>query len=155
MYQQRQVRLAAVRRSSNHSCGVKNSALKVKTLRTSTPLTRRELGRYGEEAAANYLEKVGLTILDRNWRDSGRGEVDIVAREGATVIFVEVKTRSGLGAGLASEAVGDAKLHRLKLLALAWLWAHEDFSDYRIDVVGVYVRRGREPIFEWLQDVAQ
>lgn len=134
---------------------MKNTTTKTKSFPISHQLTRRELGRTGEDAAARYLESTGLTILDRNWRDGRRGEIDIVAQEGATVVFVEVKTRSGVGAGLASEAVTDGKLHRLKLLALAWLWNHERFCNYRIDVMGVYVRRGREPIFEWLQDVAQ
>ena len=54
-----------------------------------------ELGRRGEQAAAEYLERAGLRILDRNWRCE-TGELDIVALERRVLVICEVKTRSGL-----------------------------------------------------------
>lgn len=113
------------------------------------------LGKYGEDQAAAHLERAGLEIIDRNWRHSRSGEIDLIALDGDVVVFVEVKTRRGIGAGLASEAVTQTKLNRIRFLGATWVAQQNPFVDYRFDIVGVYVRDGREPIFEWLQDVGQ
>lgn len=122
---------------------------------TTATRSRLLLGRFGEDRAAAYLERAGLEIIDRNWRFSRMGELDLVAKDDGVVVFVEVKTRRGIGAGLASEAVTETKLDRIRRLGAAWVMDHGHFVDYRFDIVGVYVREGREPIFEWLQDVGQ
>jgi putative endonuclease len=57
-----------------------------------------DLGRSGEQVAAEYLERAGLRVLDRNWR-SATGEIDIVAVERRVLVVCEVKTRSGTGFG--------------------------------------------------------
>lgn len=102
-------------------------------------LDRRELGRRGEEWAAAWLTRRGMTILDANWR-CRRGEVDLVARDGAEVVVVEVKTRRGTSHGHALEAVTPAKTARLRALAHAWREAHPDESGRsRVDVVGITV----------------
>lgn len=121
----------------------------------SSTRSRVLLGQYGEDKAAAYLERAGLAIIDRNWRHSRRGEIDLIALDGDVVVFVEVKTRRGIGAGLASEAVTQTKLDRIRSLGATWAHEHNQFVDYRFDIVGVYVREDREPIFEWLQDVGQ
>ena len=61
------------------------------------------IGRYGERVAARHLTDAGLTILDRNWR-CREGEVDVVAREGQVLVFVEVKTRSTTRYGVPAAA---------------------------------------------------
>ncbi|HSV64561.1 MAG TPA: YraN family protein [Mycobacteriales bacterium] len=95
------------------------------------------LGRYGEQVAAEHLERSGLEVVDRNWR-CAEGELDIVAREGDVLVFCEVKTRSGLGFGDPAEAVVGRKAERLRRLALRWLAAHEiSCRDLRFDVVTV------------------
>jgi putative endonuclease len=95
------------------------------------------LGKTGEQAAADYLQSVGFRILDRNWR-SATGEIDIVAVERQVFVVCEVKTRSGTGFGTPLEAVGRAKLRRLRRLAVEWLNAHGvRFCQVRIDVVGL------------------
>ncbi len=95
------------------------------------------LGRDGEEAAAEYLERCGFRILDRNWRCAD-GEIDIVAVERHTFVVCEVKTRSGTRYGTPLEAVGRAKSRRLRRLAVRWLNAHGvRFDQIRIDVVGL------------------
>ena len=100
------------------------------------------LGRYGEERAAAFLAATGLTILDRNWRCRA-GELDIVARDGGTLVVVEVKTRSGTGYGYPAEAVTPRKLARLRQLAGQWLAEHDAHpADIRIDVVSVLAPRG-------------
>lgn len=103
--------------------------------------TTTELGVRGERIAAAYLTDVGLRLLDRNWR-CREGELDIVAREGAAIVFCEVKTRRGVGYGHPVEAVTPVKQRRLRLLAQRWLAAHEEHArDLRFDVVGVLVPR--------------
>lgn len=102
---------------------------------------RGELGRAGEDLAARLLEDDGLEILDRNWRDGRRGELDIVAVDPRdhTVVVAEVRTRTGTFHGSALESVDQRKLSRLRRLAAAWLAAHEVHGAVRMDVVAVTV----------------
>lgn len=98
------------------------------------------VGRFGEQLAATYLCDAGLTILERNWR-CVQGELDIVARDGQILVFVEVKTRSSSAYGDPAEAVSPAKADRLRTLALLWLAEHRVADTYwphlRFDVVSV------------------
>ncbi len=99
-----------------------------------------ELGARGERIAAAYLTDAGLRLIDRNWRCRD-GELDIVARDGAAIVFCEVKTRRATGFGHPVEAVPAAKQRRLRTLAQRWLAAHDEHApDLRFDVVGVLVR---------------
>lgn len=104
--------------------------------------TRGELARAGEAAAAACLEEAGLTILERNFR-CRIGEVDLVAAEGRTLVFVEVKTRKGTAFGRPSEAVSPTKQARLRRLA-DWYLAEKrpPHRDVRFDVVEVIGRPG-------------
>jgi len=108
------------------------------------------VGRYGERLAAAHLEAAGLVLLDRNWRCRA-GELDIVARDGDELVFVEVKTRSSLAFGAPAEAVDAAKAGRIRQLALQWLAAtREDdpgfrWSAVRFDVVSVLRTRTGPP----------
>ena len=100
-----------------------------------------DLGRRGEQLAVEHLTARGYTIIDRNWR-CPIGEIDIVARYGATAVVVEVKTRSGVGFGHPLDAVTPRKLARLRRLAGAWCDAHPGQSAIlRIDVIGVIASR--------------
>ena len=103
---------------------------------------RRKLGDFGEQAAAHYLLRHGYTIEDRQWRGAG-GELDLVARDGMTLVFVEVRTRRDDVVGVAEESVGRAKQARLMALAYAYLEAHAIAPDveWRIDVIAVDVDR--------------
>jgi len=95
------------------------------------------LGRTGEQAAADYLAAAGMRILDRNWRCKD-GEIDIVAADRHVFVVCEVKTRSSARYGTPLEAVGRAKLRRLRRLAVLWLIAHGiRYDEIRIDVVGL------------------
>ena len=97
--------------------------------------SRHALGREGERRAARYLEARGYRILARNPR-AGGVELDLVARRGRTVVFVEVKTRRGRGAGLPEEAVDAHKRARLVRGAAAWLRAYGGrFRAVRFDVI--------------------
>ena len=99
------------------------------------------LGRKGEEAARKLLQRNGMELLDCNWR-SGRLELDIVCRDGDTVVFVEVKTRSGSTYGGPAAALTPAKQRTLCRAARAGLAAHDAWSSpCRFDVVCI-VREG-------------
>jgi putative endonuclease len=105
------------------------------------------LGRYGEQLAAEHLTAAGMTVLARNWR-CDRGELDLVLRDAdGTVVFCEVKTRSGTGFGEPSEAVGRLKARKVRLLACRWLLEHRPHGvgEIRFDVVSVLRRRGEAP----------
>lgn len=96
------------------------------------PLSRR-----GERAAERYLSGQGLTIVARGWR-SRTGELDLVAVDGRTVVFVEVKTRTSLDAGHPAESVTPEKQRQLAREALAFVRRHR-LGEYplRFDVVAV------------------
>ncbi len=98
---------------------------------------RHELGRRGEGLAAKFLRKKGYRIVDRNVR-TPYGEIDLIARQGKTLVFVEVKARSDLSFGRPEEAVGPVKRRRLIRSARHWL-AQNGSSDApaRFDVVSV------------------
>jgi len=106
---------------------------------------RAELGRAGEDLAVRLLEDEGLLVLDRNWRDGRRGELDIVAWDegGDALVFVEVRTRTGVARGTALESVDARKLARLRRLAAAWLACHDVHARVRLDVVAVTVQAPR------------
>ena len=110
------------------------------------------IGRFGEEVAARHQTGAGLRIVDRNWR-CAEGELDIVAEDGDTLVFCEVKTRSGTGFGDPAEAVTAAKSARIRRLGLRWLAAHGiGWRDLRFDVVTVVRRPGADPLVRHLPD---
>ncbi|MEU4577260.1 YraN family protein [Nonomuraea sp. ATR24] len=98
---------------------------------------KNDLGRHGERLAADYLRSQGMTIIDRNWR-CRRGEIDIIAEDGATLVVVEVKTRSSRSHGTALESVRPAKVARLRALAATWLAAQpQPYATVRVDVIAL------------------
>lgn len=104
---------------------------------------RQGLGALGERLAAQHLERAGLVIVARNVRID-RNEVDLVARDGETLVFVEVRTRRG-AAGAGAESVTAAKLARVAACARAWCEREGvDPELTRLDVVAVELdARGR------------
>ncbi|TQS44316.1 YraN family protein [Cryptosporangium phraense] len=98
---------------------------------------KEAVGAYGERVAVRHLQQAGLVVLDRNWRCSD-GELDIVARDGDTLVFCEVKTRRSDAYGVPAEAVVAAKVLRLRRLAAQWIRASGVHPDVvRFDVVSV------------------
>lgn len=100
-------------------------------------MTRSELARRGEDAAAAYLERIGLTIVERNWRCTS-GEADVIALDGDTLVIVEVKTRRSVSAGTPEEAVSPTKQRTLVRIARHYL-AHAglDEAQTRFDVIAI------------------
>jgi putative endonuclease len=112
-----------------------------------------EVGRRGEDCAADYLARAGYTLLERNWRCS-QGEIDLVVAKDGDIVFVEVKTRSGTGYGHPFEAITVAKLARLRRLAGAWCeQSGLRARRIRIDVIAVIAPTGHEPVVEHLEGV--
>ena len=106
----------------------------------ATAAARTALGRYGESVAERHLLAQGLVLLDRNWR-CDEGELDLVLREGPVLVVCEVKTRSDTSFGTPHEAVGPAKLDRLRRLAERWAQARGLHpSEVRVDLVAVLRR---------------
>ncbi|UCC87518.1 MAG: YraN family protein [Anaerolineales bacterium] len=103
----------------------------------STGDYKRDLGRRGEGIATTYLQQQGYIILARNWRCPA-GELDIVARDGEKLAFIEVRTRRGDRFGTPEESITPAKQARLVELAQTYLQeACLTDQDWRIDVVAV------------------
>jgi putative endonuclease len=110
------------------------------------PKPRSDLGARGEELAVKFLRAKGYAILTRNFR-SPVGEIDIVAREDRTLVFVEVKTRETDGFGSAKWAIDHHKRRKVSMAALAYLnlkgWADRPA---RFDVVAVDICAGEPQI---------
>ncbi|MEV6330923.1 YraN family protein [Streptomyces sp. NPDC051909] len=120
----------------------------------------RALGRYGEDIAARRLTATGLRILARNWRCGRTGEIDIVARDGDTLVICEVKTRRDGAFEHPMAAVTPRKAERLRHLAACWLDRHGGppggpaGGAVRIDLVGVLLPRRGAPVVTHAQGVA-
>lgn len=110
--------------------------------------SHRDLGILGERLAAAHLERLGYTILDRNYR-SGRREVDLVVGRGDIVAFVEVKTRAGRGFGHPLEAITALKRREVERVATRWQRREgRPGQQFRFDAVGVLIQRGAAPVIE-------
>ncbi|GHU71553.1 UPF0102 protein [Clostridia bacterium] len=102
-------------------------------------------GRIAEDQASAFLQNRGYIVLDRNYH-TRTGEVDIVARYGETVAFVEVKARGGSAYGYPREAVDRRKQSRVVKTASSWLYKHGlDEANVRFDVIEIYGGR----IYHW------
>jgi putative endonuclease len=111
--------------------------------------SKKEIGVRGEDLACAELERQGMQVLGRNWR-CRLGEIDIVAAEtgenGLTLVFCEVKCRSGLGFGRPLEAITYMKMRTLRQLAAVWMREHRmQVSSIRLDAIGVVLQPGLEP----------
>lgn len=118
-----------------------------------SPACKKPLGERGEDAAARYLKRKGYRILARHL-DSRLGELDIVAVDGRTVVFVEVKTRATTDAGHPAEAIDEQKQRRMTQAALAYLKSHRLLNQSaRFDVVAINWPDGsRQPMIEHFEN---
>lgn len=110
------------------------------------------LGTRGESIAADFLIRAGWSIVHRNFR-AGRKEVDLVARRGEVVAFVEVKTRRGSRYGDALDAITAHKRREVEEVALAWIERHGAVGDvYRFDAVAVRMQPDGASHVEHMED---
>lgn len=110
------------------------------------PHSRSRFGAAGEALAAEYLERKGYRIVDRNVRISV-GELDLIARKGRELVFVEVKARASHAYGTPEEAVTRTKQQHLIRASQAYVASHRECHGlpYRIDVMAITWRGGAEP----------
>jgi len=95
-------------------------------------------GNIGENLAAEYLQKLGYKIVERNWRYSRNGEIDIIAEDKKTLVFVEVKTRKSVTFGHPFEAIDAKKFSQVKTIAQTYITqAEKKYTNYRIDAIGI------------------
>jgi putative endonuclease len=119
----------------------------------STAAQRRALGTMGERIAEQHLVAAGMVVLDRNWR-CAVGEIDLVLRDGDVLVVCEVKTRTSTDHGTPHEAVGEAKLDRLRRLGTAWQHQHDlAVPDVRIDLVAVLRPRRGPSVVEHVRGI--
>lgn len=105
----------------------------------------RSLGQRGEDAAARYLKRAGYRILERNVF-LGRYEIDIIARDGDTVVFVEVRTRAARDEVPPEDSIGPQKQRRVRQAAQRYIDTRGDESThYRIDVASVILPENGKP----------
>jgi putative endonuclease len=116
-------------------------------------VSKKSLGQRGEDAAAKFLKRKRYRILARHL-DSRLGELDIVAVDGRTVVFVEVKTRTDTDAGHPAEAIDERKQRRMTRAALGFLKANR-LLDYaaRFDVVAItWDNAAASPVIEHFEN---
>ncbi len=103
--------------------------------------TRISLGKQGEDIATAHLKKNGFQIITRNYRQKS-GEIDIIARDGEWLVFVEVKTRKSLRYGQPFEAVTQKKQTQIGRVALDYLTRNKLLDQaVRFDVISIIVKR--------------
>lgn len=109
-------------------------------------LYKKNLGRKGENLAANYLRRKGYKILDQNWSFE-RTEIDIIALHKKLLVFVEVKTRTSDLYGYPEEAVDQVKEENMINAAEAYLDVNKWEDDIRFDIVSVIIKGEKEEIY--------
>ena len=113
----------------------------------------KEVGKFGEKTAQEYLKKLGWKILDTNFHYSRYAELDIIAKDKDSIVFVEVKTRSTNAFGHPFESINHKKLENIFKAGLAWLkTTKEPYKNFRIDVISIL---GQEnPQIEHLKNIS-
>jgi putative endonuclease len=113
------------------------------------------LGPRGEDLAARHLKRAGYRIVERNVR-AGRHEIDIVARQGDTVVFVEVRTRASAAPVPPEDTINPEKRRRLVSAARHYMMRHpEPETYYRFDIIAILMPDRGKPVVTWLQDAFQ
>jgi putative endonuclease len=107
---------------------------------------KQNLGRRGEDEAASYLKKQGYILLQRNYR-CPLGEIDIIAKDGKTLVFAEVRARSSGRFGLPQESIHWHKQSRLRKVAQYYLKAvQKEEAPVRFDVLALLFDRENQPV---------
>jgi len=121
--------------------------------RPEKPDSRHRLGRRAEALALAHLKRAGLVLLDRNAR-AGRGEIDLILRDGETLVFVEVRARADGALVPAAESLSARKCAKVRETAERLIASRADWQALycRFDVVAVTAVAGRDPDIDWLPD---
>lgn len=105
----------------------------------------RSLGHRGESLAADYLEKKGYAILERN-RHTPYGEIDIIARSEDSIVFLEIKTRATKTLGPPEISISTRKAEHMRCAAEYYFQQHPEINiDWRIDVISIEMQANEDP----------
>jgi putative endonuclease len=113
--------------------------------------SHNELGKWGEDVAAEYLERQGYTIIERDWK-SGHRDLDIIALDGDTIVFVEVKTRSNRMFTDPEMAVDYQKIRHLQQAANHYIKYRHINHDIRFDIITVVGTMNDSPAIDHIKD---
>ena len=112
------------------------------------------IGNKGEELACEYLKKKGYKIIERNWHYSKNAEIDIIADDNGTLVFIEVKTRTTLNYGHPFESITQSKIQKIHKGILGYLnQIDKKYKSYRFD--GIAIIGLENPSIEHIKDLGQ
>lgn len=117
-------------------------------------MNKTTVGKLGEDLACSYLKKAGYKIIERNFRIRG-GEIDIIAKEGETLVYIEVKTRTSHKFGLPEEAVNYHKLKFLDRASKFYRLSRNNLPELeRIDVLAIDLSE-KDPQYKLIKNASQ
>ncbi|NLI91414.1 MAG: YraN family protein [Peptococcaceae bacterium] len=116
-------------------------------------LTKKELGDLGESLAADYLEKAGLQIIARNYR-CPKGEIDIIARDGEHLVFIEVRTKTSGIMGYAEESIDRKKMQKIRGSAAYYVMerGYLQWPSLGIDLLAIYLEKTKYTV-NWIRGI--
>ena len=114
--------------------------------------SHNEVGKWGEELAADYLERKGYRIIEHDWR-SGHRDIDIVARTATEIVFVEVKTRKSNKYGEPWKSVDWRKRKNLLAAINRYVRSHRIDMPFRFDIISIIIHDFAPPQIEHFEDV--
>lgn len=118
-------------------------------------MTNKEIGKYGEEIAKNFLIKRGFEIIEMNWHYSRMSEIDIIASKDDILHFVEVKTRSNNKFGIPLEAVDKRKLNYIFQGAMGYVSkSKKRYKRVQLDVIGIMLEGEKEPDIKFIENIS-
>lgn len=113
--------------------------------------THNEFGKWGEEVAVAYLSEKGYVILERDWH-SGKRDIDIIAKDGSVVVFIEVKTRRNRLMMEPEQAVDRHKIRNLALAANNYVQSRQIDNELRFDIITIVGEMGTQPEINHIED---
>lgn len=102
-----------------------------------------ETGKIGEEEAVKFLKKNKYKIIERNFRTKF-GEIDIIAKKGKEIFFIEVKTRKTISFGYPEEAVDERKLNKIKKVALYYIQKNKIRNPFKFEIISILIKDDRK-----------
>ena len=104
------------------------------------PSKNQQLGQWGEDKAYDYLRRHKYEIMQRNWHASTLGEIDIIAKQGDQLVFVEVKTKRNQHFGLPEEELTKGKQQKLEFAILYYLEVNSLYdTKWRLDLIAIEI----------------
>lgn len=113
-------------------------------------MDKKKIGRLGEDIASNFLEKQGIKILQKNYATK-YGEIDLIALENETIIFIEVKLRKNKKFGSIIESISESKIKKISKAAELFLNEFDTFKECRFDIILIFLYNRNSYEVEWLK----